>query len=103
MVDGCSAELGAVAPWQARSGRRGEAAKGQWRRCLLCSARGGRRKQAGPVGPRRPARLLGRLGRNPKRKSFQDKNWIFEFAKVLEICTRRFRWNFDVGIFPKFF
>jgi hypothetical protein len=105
-VDGCGAELGVVAPWRARSGRRREAAKGRWQRCLLWSARGGRRKLAGPVGPKRPSRpagLLGRLGRNPKRKSFQNKNWIFQFTKALKICTRRFRRNFDVGICSKFF
>jgi hypothetical protein len=31
--------------------------------------------------------------------SFQNKIWIFEYTKALEICTRRFRMNFDVGIF----
>jgi hypothetical protein len=34
---------------------------------------------------------------------FFEKNWIFEYTKALEIYTRRFRGNFDVGIFPKFF
>jgi hypothetical protein len=29
--------------------------------------------------------------------------FFLEFAKALEIYTRRFRKNFDVGIFPKFF
>jgi hypothetical protein len=42
------------------------------------------------------------LGRKLK-KSFQNKNWIFEFTRALEICTRRFRRNFDTMIFPKFF
>jgi hypothetical protein len=28
---------------------------------------------------------------------------IFEYTKVLEICTMRFRMNFDMGIFPKHF
>jgi hypothetical protein len=45
----------------------------------------------------------GQLGRILKENSFQNKNWIFEYTKALEICTRRFRRNFDVGIFPKFF
>jgi hypothetical protein len=31
------------------------------------------------------------------------KNWIFEFTKALEICRRRFRRNFDMRIFRKFF
>jgi hypothetical protein len=34
-----------------------------------------------------------------KRISFPNKNWIFEYTKALEIYTRRFRGNFDVGIF----
>jgi hypothetical protein len=38
-----------------------------------------------------------------KKKNFRIKNWIFEFTKALEICTRRFRRNFDMRIFPKFF
>jgi hypothetical protein len=38
-----------------------------------------------------------------KRNSFQNKNWIFEFTKALEICIRRFRRNFDTMIFLKFF
>jgi hypothetical protein len=35
--------------------------------------------------------------------SFANKNWIFEYTKALEICTRRFRRNFDMRIFPKIF
>jgi hypothetical protein len=46
--------------------------------------------------------LLGWLGRKLK-KFFQNKNWIFEFTMALEICTRRFRRNFDTRIYPKFF
>jgi hypothetical protein len=38
-----------------------------------------------------------------KKKNFRIKNWIFEYTKALEICTRRFRRNFDMRIFPKFF
>jgi hypothetical protein len=72
-----------------------------------------------PVGEREgernlwPVRWLGRLvtrrvglkatGPELKRNSFQNKNWIFKFTKALEICTRRFRRNFDTRIFPKFF
>jgi hypothetical protein len=29
--------------------------------------------------------------------------WEFEFLATLEICTRRFRRNFDMRIFPKIF
>jgi hypothetical protein len=42
------------------------------------------------------------------RENFQQEmifnfQWILEFGKNLEICTRRFRRNFNVRIFPKFF
>jgi hypothetical protein len=33
---------------------------------------------------------------------FPNKIWIFEYTKALEICTRRFRRNFDMMIFSKF-
>jgi hypothetical protein len=63
------------------------------------------RKEEEEVGwakrPNRPAGLPGRLGRKLK-KSFLNKNYFFEFTKAFEICTRRFRTNFDVGIFPIF-
>jgi hypothetical protein len=36
-----------------------------------------------------------RLGQNLKRISFPNKkNWIIEYTKSLEICTRRFRGKF---------
>jgi hypothetical protein len=104
-----------VAPWRARLEQPGEAANGRWWWCPLCfGAEGGRRGHVGRVGQKaeqvdgtagpsgagkaswaersdRLAGLLGRLGRNPKRNTFQNnKNWIFEFTKGLEICTRRF-------------
>jgi hypothetical protein len=34
---------------------------------------------------------------------FFEFQWISNFGKTLKICTRRFRRNFDMGIFPKFF
>jgi hypothetical protein len=37
-----------------------------------------------------------------KRISFLNKNWIFEYTKALEIYTRRFRGNFDVGLLKDF-
>jgi hypothetical protein len=51
---------------------------------------------------KRPNRPVGQLGQNLKRIAFQNKIWIIEYTKALEICTRRFRRNFDVGMFPKF-
>jgi hypothetical protein len=38
-----------------------------------------------------------------KENSFLNKNLIFDYSKVLEICRRRLRRNFEVGIFSKFF
>jgi hypothetical protein len=35
-------------------------------------------------------------------KPFQIFIWNFKFLATLEICTRRFRRNFGMGIFPKF-
>jgi hypothetical protein len=74
----------------------------RWR--SVSAGEGGRGRPAGPGGPKAEwaSWLLGRLGRKLK-KSFQNKNWIFEFANALKICTRRFRRNFDTRIFPKFF
>jgi hypothetical protein len=60
---------------------------------------GGRGRLVGLSGPKG---RMGQLGQKLK-KSIQNKNWIFEFTKALEICTRRFRRNFDTRIFPKFF
>jgi hypothetical protein len=46
---------------------------------------------------------LGRLGQKQRKNYFLNKNLIFEYTKGLKICRRRFRRNFDMGIFPKFF
>jgi hypothetical protein len=65
-------------------------------------------------GQREERRQRGRLGQTaewaarsaePKarKKNFRIQNWISKFIKALEICTRRFRMNFDMRIFPKFF
>jgi hypothetical protein len=50
-----------------------------------------------------PMGRLGRLGQNLKKSLSEIKNLIFEFTRDLEICTRRFRRNFETRIFPKFF
>jgi hypothetical protein len=71
-------------PWPARDGFGLWGRRGQW----TGWARG------------RVGRKVGRA--KIKKKNFRIKNWIFEFTKPLEIC-RRFRWNFDMRIFPKFF
>jgi hypothetical protein len=80
------------------------------------TARGSRAAWAGKVGfgLQEERGQRGRLGRRPsgpvsvavpkvKKKDFWIKNWIFEITKALEICTRKFRRDFDMGILPKFF
>jgi hypothetical protein len=42
-------------------------------------------------------------GPNSTNKTFSIFYLKFKFLATLEICTRRFRWNFDIRIFPKFF
>jgi hypothetical protein len=42
-------------------------------------------------------------GPKSEESSFSNKNQIFEYTKALKICTRRFRRNFDMRIFPKIF
>jgi hypothetical protein len=64
--------------------------------------------QPGTFGLRGTARPVGRVGRKVgraeiKKKNFWIKNWILKFTKGLEICRRRFRRNFDMRIFSKFF
>jgi hypothetical protein len=54
---------------------------------------------AGPEAER-AARLAGLKAR---KNDFWIKNWFFEFTKALEIYRWRFRRNFDMRIFPKFF
>jgi hypothetical protein len=58
-----------------------------------------------PVGPAGPMTEWAARSAGPKAKKriSELKNWIFEFSKALEICTRRFMRNFDMRIFPKFF
>jgi hypothetical protein len=51
----------------------------------------------------RPVGRLGLLGQKLKEIPFRNKIFIFEYTKALEICTRRFRRNFDTRIFSKFF
>jgi hypothetical protein len=80
----------------------------------------GRLRGRGPVGREKrlvekrrkwaTAGLKGRMGRlaagpiglKGRKISFLNNNLIFEYTKALETC-RRFRRNFDMRIFPKFF
>jgi hypothetical protein len=93
---------------------------------VAVASRGGRRPpgwaswagwRRGPTGQMReteagwqrgPRGRVGRLAAGPngpevKENSFLNKNLIFDYGEALEICRRRFRRNFEVGIFPKFF
>jgi hypothetical protein len=57
----------------------------------------------GKLRQRGMGRVVGGAGPNSEENSFLNKNYIFEYTKALEICTRRFRRNFDMRISPKFF
>jgi hypothetical protein len=41
--------------------------------------------------------------KNQEKMNFRIKIGFFEFIKALEICRWRFRRNFEMRIFPKFF
>jgi hypothetical protein len=56
-----------------------------------CGAKRASASGAGPDGPK------------SEEDSFSNKNWIFEYTQALEICTRIFRRNFDMRVFPKIF
>jgi hypothetical protein len=75
---------------------------GGLRALLQCRRR--KKKVGWASGPKGQMDRLatGPIGLEVEGTSFRNKNWIFEYTKALEIC-RRFRRDFDVGIFPKFF
>jgi hypothetical protein len=56
----------------------------------------------GPAGPE-AKRAAGSAGPKIRKKEISELKLDFEFTKALEICRRRFRRNFDMRIFPKFF
>jgi hypothetical protein len=56
----------------------------------------------GLAGPE-AERAAGSAGPKARKRISELKIRFFEFTKALEICRRRFRRNFDVRIFPKFF
>jgi hypothetical protein len=103
---GCGVELGAAHPWQGEAVVALDGGARPTATVAPCfGVRGGRKSWwAGWVERlNMPVGWLCWLGRILKIISFQNKNWIFEYTKALENCTRKFRRNFDVGIFPKFF
>jgi hypothetical protein len=77
----------------------GDRTEARWRRGLT-----GRMREMEAGRRHGPRGRVGRLaaGSEVKENSFSNKNLIFDYCEALEIC-RRFRRNFEVGIFPKFF
>jgi hypothetical protein len=69
---------------------------------LWASACGRREASGGRLG-QRPSRPVRVAEPKVKKKDFLTRNWILEFTKALEICTRKIRRNFDMQIFSKFF
>jgi hypothetical protein len=63
------------------------------------------RKKRAAAGPKvRMGRLaVGPVGPKVRKILFRIKFDFFEYTKALEICRRRFKWNFDMRIFPKIF
>jgi hypothetical protein len=84
-----------AARWAKRVGWAGREAEAQWGEGEW-SVEEGKRKWAA-TGPKTGA------GSNSSNKTFLNFYLEFKFLANLEICTRRFRRNFDMGIFPKFF
>jgi hypothetical protein len=63
-------------------------------------------RESGPVGEEgRWPRLCQKpeLGQSSRNEILSNFIWNLDFGQILEICTRRFRRNFDMGIFPKIF
>jgi hypothetical protein len=64
-------------------------------------------RESGRLGKEKGSGL--QLGRKPELgtiqviKPFLNFYLEFKFLATLKICTRRFRRNFDMGIFPKIF
>jgi hypothetical protein len=81
---------------QAPFGKYAKAAQAEWAEWTKRAHDGLRAKRPGLLG-------AGPDGPDSEEKLFLNKISIFEYTKTLEICTRRFRRNFDMRIFPKFF
>jgi hypothetical protein len=58
---------------------------------VACGAKRAGMGEAGPDGPK------------SEENYFRINFGFFEYTKALEICKRRFSWNFDMVIFRKFF
>jgi hypothetical protein len=61
-----------------------------------------RRAQQGPAGPEAKWAAWS-AGPKARKRISELKIGFFEFTKALGICTMKFRRNFDMRIFPKFF
>jgi hypothetical protein len=76
---------------------------------------GGGKARSGFWGKTKGRRLIGRACLSARggsgagwvessvHKILSNFIWNLDFWQTLEICTRRFRWNFDMGILPKIF
>jgi hypothetical protein len=84
-----------VAGWAESEGGVGRDAESQWGEGERPVGEG-KRKWA-MAGPKT------RAGPNSSNKTFLNFYLEFKFLATLEICTRRFRRNFDMRIFPKIF
>jgi hypothetical protein len=123
-MEGCmgSEEGGKVqCHFQERRGHQGGgSARGRWRWCRpvglpkeedsrptdrvgLPISEGEAVGQAGPEGGGREVGHGWARNRKWLDKIFSNFIWNLDFWQTLEICTRRFRRNFDMGILPKIF
>jgi hypothetical protein len=62
--------------------------------------------ESGPIGEEDRWVRLGQkpeLGQRSRNKILSNFIWNLDFWQTLEICTMRFRRNFDMGIFSKIF
>jgi hypothetical protein len=77
----------------------------RWRGRSYASMRKEEEGSGGPSGQKakRVGWLAGPTWVKSEENSFLNKNWIIKYIKALEICSRRLRRNFDMGIFPKIF
>jgi hypothetical protein len=78
--------------WAERASLAGREAEAQW-------GEGEQPVEKKTSGPRLGRLAAGPIGPKVKENYFPNKNLIFEYTKVLEICRRRFRRNFDMSIF----
>jgi hypothetical protein len=57
----------------------------------------------GKEGGRSRLGLKSEMGQSSRNKILSNFIWNLDFWQTLELCTRRFRRNFNMGILPKIF